>query len=195
MTNANTSDFETMRYSLMRSLAENWWLFLLRGFAGIMFGVLTLMWPGISLVTLILLFGAYALVDGVCALIAGIFGTVAIAPRWWLIIVGLLGVAAGLATFVWPGITAFVLLYFIAGWAIAAGIFQIIGAIQLRKEIEHEWWLILNGIISVLFGIALFVMPGAGALALVWLIGFYAIVYGVVMVVFAFSVRKQATAA
>lgn len=195
MTNANTSDFETMRYSLMRSLAENWWLFLLRGFAGIMFGVLTLMWPGISLVTLILLFGAYALIDGVCALIAGIFGTVAIAPRWWLIIVGLLGVAAGLATFVWPGITAFVLLYFIAGWAIAAGMFQIIGAIQLRKEIEHEWWLILNGIISVLFGIALFVMPGAGALAVVWLIGFYAIVYGVLMVVFAFSVRKQATAA
>jgi uncharacterized membrane protein HdeD (DUF308 family) len=175
----------------MRALGQNWWLFLLRGFAAIMFGILSLVWPGISLVTLILLYGAYALVDGIFALIAGIFGTVAIAPRWWLIIVGLLGIAAGVATFMWPGITALVLLYFIAGWAISTGIFQIIGAIQVRKEIDNEWWLILNGFLSVLFGIALFVMPGAGALALIWLIGIYAIIYGALMVAFAFSVRTQ----
>ena len=167
----------------------------MRGAAGIIFGMLTLVWPGVSLVTLVLLFGAYALVDGACALVAGIFGTVSVAPRWWLIVVGLLGIAAGVATFVMPGITAIALLYFIAGWAIAAGFFQIIGALQLRKEIENEWWLVLNGILSVLFGIALFVLPGAGALALIWMIGFYAIVYGVVMVVFALSVRTKGAAA
>jgi uncharacterized membrane protein HdeD (DUF308 family) len=176
--------------ALTRALGKNWWLFLLRGFAAIMFGILSLIWPGISLVTLILLYGAYALVDGACALFAGIFGTSAIAPRWWLVIVGLLGIAVGIATFVWPGITALILLFFIAGWAIATGIFQIIGAIQVRKEIDNEWWLILNGFLSVLFGIAIFVMPGAGAVALFWVIAFYAILYGILMVGFAFSVRK-----
>jgi uncharacterized membrane protein HdeD (DUF308 family) len=187
----NTLSSATAPGPLMRALGKNWWLFLLRGLAAIAFGVLSLMWPGISLVTLILLYGAYALVDGVCALAAGIFGKVSVAPRWWLIIVGLAGIAAGIATFMWPGITALVLLFFIAGWAIASGVFQIIGAIQLRKEIDNEWWLILNGSLSVLFGIALFVMPGAGALALIWIIGFYAILYGALLVGFAVKIRNR----
>ncbi|HET9717302.1 MAG TPA: HdeD family acid-resistance protein [Pseudolabrys sp.] len=177
---------------LVRALGKNWWLFLLRGVAAIAFGVLSLIWPGISLVTLILLYGAYAFVDGIFALGAAIFGKVSIGPRWWLVLVGLAGIAAGIATFVWPGLTALVLLFFIAAWAIASGIFQIIGAIQIRKEIDNEWWLILDGAISVLFGILLFVMPGTGALALIWLIAFYAILYGALMIGFAFKLHSHA---
>jgi uncharacterized membrane protein HdeD (DUF308 family) len=186
---------ETAPRSLRRSLGENWLLFLLRGLAAILFGALSLVWPGLSLLTLILLYAAYAVVDGVFALVAGIFGTGSAAPRWWLIIVGLLGIAAGIVTFLWPGITALVLLFFIAGWAICTGLLQIIGAIQLRKEIEDEWWLILDGLLSVVVGIAMFVLPGAGALALIWLIGLYAIMAGVLMVGFAFTVRRYKDAA
>jgi hypothetical protein len=96
-----------------------------------------------------------------------------------LAIVGIAGIVAGALTFLWPGITAMVLLFFIAGWAIEIGILEIVGAIKLRKEIDNEWLLIAGGVLSVLFGVAILVMPGAGALALVWLIGLYAIIYGV----------------
>ena len=99
---------------------------------------------------------------------------------------------AGALTFLWPGITALVLLFFIAGWAIAIGIFEIVGAIKLRKEIDNEWLLIAGGVLSVLFGIAVLIMPGAGALAVVWMIGIYAIIYGVILVMFALRLRKQA---
>jgi uncharacterized membrane protein HdeD (DUF308 family) len=154
-------------------LARNWWLFLLRGLAAIIFGVLSLIWPGISLVTLILLFGAYALVDGIFALAAAIVGR-----------------GNGITTFLWPGLTALTLLYFIAGWIVATGLLQIIGAIELRKAIANEWWLILDGALSVLFGILLFIMPGAGAVALIWLIAVFAIAFGILMVGFAFKVKN-----
>jgi uncharacterized membrane protein HdeD (DUF308 family) len=149
---------------MVHALAKNWWLLLLRGIAAIIFGVLAFAWPGVTLLTLILFYGAFALVDGVLAIIAAITGG-APGPRWWLAIVGLLGIAAGLLTFLMPGLSALVLLFFIAGWAITTGVFQIIGAIQLRKEIDNEWLLVLGGIISVLFGIGVMVAPGAGALA------------------------------
>jgi uncharacterized membrane protein HdeD (DUF308 family) len=171
-------------------LARNWWLFLLRGLAAIAFGVLSVIWPGISLVTLVLLFGAYALVDGVFALAAAIVGRGNGGLRWWLVLVGLLGIGVGVATFLWPGLTALTLLYVIAGWIVATGLLQIIGAIELRKAIENEWWLILDGAVSVLFGILLFVMPGAGALALIWLIALFAIAFGILMVGFAFKVKS-----
>jgi uncharacterized membrane protein HdeD (DUF308 family) len=145
------------------------------------------------LLTLILFYGAYALADGVLAIIAAITGG-APAPRWWLAIVGLLGIGAGLLTFLMPGVTAIVLLFFIAGWAIATGVFQIIGAIQLRREIDNEWLLILGGAISVLFGIGILMAPGAGALALLWVIGFYAIVEGIVFVALAFRLKKHVRA-
>jgi uncharacterized membrane protein HdeD (DUF308 family) len=178
---------------LVHALAKNWWLLLLRGIAAIIFGVLAFAWPGITLLTLILLFGAYALADGVLAIIAAITGG-APAPRWWLAIVGLLGIGAGLLTFLMPGVTAIVLLFFIASWAIATGVFQIIGAIQLRKEIDNEWLLILGGVISVLFGIGILMAPGAGALALLWVIGIYAVVEGVVFVALAFRLKKHVRA-
>ena len=177
--------------AMVHALAKNWWMLLLRGIAAIIFGVLALAWPGMTLVTLILFYGAYVLVDGVFAILAAITGG-ALAPRWWLAIVGLLGIAAGLLTFLMPGVTALVLLYFIAGWAIATGVFQIIGAIKLRHEIDNEWLLILGGVISVLFGVAMFMAPGAGALALIWVIGTYAIIIGVLLVALSFRLKKHA---
>jgi len=175
---------------LARLLARNWWLFLLRGIAALAFGILSLIWPGISLYILTILFGAYALVDGAFALAAAIAGTGESGARWWLVLVGLAGIGAGAVTFFWPGITALTLLYFIAGWIIAIGVLQIVGAIELRKIIENEWWLILDGALGVLFGILVFAMPGAGALALIWLIAVFAIAFGALMIGFAFRVRK-----
>src|SRR5260370_14466057 len=159
--------------------------------AGSLLGVLACAWPGVTLWRLILFYGALALVDGVLAIIGAITGG-APGPRWWLAIVGLLGIAAGLLTFLMPGLSALVLLFFIAGWAIATGVFQIIGAIQLRKEIDNEWLLILGGIISVLFGIGGMLAPGAGALALVWVIGTYAVIIGVLLVALALRLKKHA---
>jgi uncharacterized membrane protein HdeD (DUF308 family) len=176
---------------LAPALAKNWWLVLLRGIAAIVFGLLAFAWPGLTLLTLVLFYGAFALVDGVLAVIAAIKGGTP-APRWWLAIVGIAGIVAGALTFLWPGITALVLLFFIAGWAIAIGIFEIVGAIKLRKEIDNEWLLIAGGVLSVLFGIAVLIMPGAGALAVVWMIGIYAIIYGVILVMFALRLRKEA---
>jgi len=177
--------------AMVHALAKNWWLLLLRGIAAIIFGLLAFAWPGLTLLTLILFYGAFALVDGVLAIIAAITGG-APGSRWWLAVVGLLGIAAGLVTFLTPGLTALVLLLFIAGWAIATGVLQIIGAIKLRKEIDNEWLLILGGIISVLFGACMMLAPGAGALALVWVIGAYSVVTGVIFVALAFRLRKHA---
>ncbi len=184
------TSYEVTVVAFPKLVARNWWLFLLRGLAGLSFGVLSLIWPGISLVTLVLLFGAYALVDGAFALAAAIIGRGDAEFKWWLVLVGLIGIGIGIATFAWPGLTALTLLYFIAGWIIATGLLQIIGAVELRNVIENEWWLILDGALSVLFGILLFIMPGAGAVALIWLIASFAIVYGLLMIGFAFRVKK-----
>jgi uncharacterized membrane protein HdeD (DUF308 family) len=179
---------------MLDALARNWWLILLRGIAAIVFGLLTFVWPGITLLTLILFYGAFALVDGVLAIAAAVMGG-APAPRWWLAVIGLLGIAVGVLTFAWPGVTALVLLLFIAGWAIAIGVLQIAGAIRLRKEIDNEWLLILGGVLSVLFGLVLIVQPGVGALALLYVIGFYAILYGILFVMFALRLRTHGHAA
>ena len=169
--------------SLLHALAKNWWLEVLRGVAAIIFGILAFAWPGITLLTLVLFWGAYALIDGVLAIVAAIKGGSPM-PRWWLAIVGVTGLVAGALTFLMPGLTALVLLTFIAVWAIVLGIMEIYGAIKLRKEIEGEWFLILNGAMSVLFGILLLWRPMTGALAVVWIIGGYAIILGIIYVMF-----------
>lgn len=176
--------------TLVHQMAKNWWLLLLRGVAAIVFGVLAFIWPGLTLLTLVLFYGAYALVDGVLAIVSAITGGTP-APRWWLAIIGLLGIGAGILTFAWPGITALVLLFFIAGWAIAVGVFQIVGAIRLRKEIDNEWYLILCGVLSVLFGVGVLLVPGAGALALVWAIAIYAVLEGILYIGLAFRLKKH----
>ena len=190
MTHVATPPLEP--HQLLSALAKNWWLLLLRGVCAILFGVLTFVWPGITLLTLVLLYGAYALVDGVLALAEAVMGG-APAPRWWLALVGLSGIAAGILTFAWPGITAFVLLLFIAGWAIGTGVLEIVGAIRLRKEIQNEWLLIASGVLSVIFGLILVAQPGTGALALLYVIGTYAILFGILEVWLSLRLRGYAT--
>jgi uncharacterized membrane protein HdeD (DUF308 family) len=176
---------------MLHALAKNWWLLLLRGIASIVFGVLAFAWPGLTLVTLVLFYGAFALVDGVIALVAAFSGGAKPLPTWWLVIVGLLGIAAGIVTFVMPGITALLLIIFIGAWALVHGIFEIIGAIQLRKEIDNEWMLIFSGVVSVLFGLIVLIAPGAGALGLVWVIAAYSIVFGISFVALAFRLKNH----
>lgn len=164
----------------MEASSRHWWVFGLRGIAAVLFGILAFAWPGVTLAVLVLLWGAYALVDGVLSLISAF--RVENDHRWGLLIEGIVGIAAGLAAFVWPGLTALVLLYIIAAWAVITGVLELYAAVRLRKVIRNEWWLILSGIASLLFGIVLLAAPGAGALAVVWLIGFYAIVFGVLLI-------------
>src|ERR687891_2654083 len=172
-------------------LSRNWWLVALRGLAAIVFGVLAFAWPGITLFVLVLLFGAYMLVDGIFAIVAAVRAAGREA-RWWLLLIeGVLGVLAGLVAAFWPGLTALALLYFIAAWAIVSGILEIAGAIRLRREIEGEWALGLSGALSLLFGVLLVVIPApAGILSLVWLIGAYALAFGELLLVLAFRVRR-----
>jgi len=171
------------------ALARDWWIFLVRGIAAVLFGILAYVWPHITLLVLVLLFGIYAVVDGVLSL-ARAFGAGQRGQSWvWPLIGGLVGIVAGVAAFVWPGLTALVLLYIIAAWAVVTGICAIVAGVALRHEISNEWLLILGGVISLLFGLLVFVHPGAGALALVWLIGFFAIVLGVAQIALAFRLR------
>jgi uncharacterized membrane protein HdeD (DUF308 family) len=176
---------------MVMTLAHNWWILALRGLCAIIFGILAFVWPGVTLGVLVLLYGAYALVDGVLAIIAALSKRQGSGLPWWaLLLEGLLGIAAGIVTFVWPGITALFLLFLIAGWAIVTGVFEIIAAIRLRKEIEGELWLALSGIVSIIFGVLLFVRPGAGALTVVWLIGAYAIFFGIFLLALAFRLKR-----
>jgi uncharacterized membrane protein HdeD (DUF308 family) len=175
---------------MVHALAKNWWLILLRGICAVIFGLLTFAWPGVTLAVLVLFYGAFAFADGVLALVAAVMGQPA--PRWWLAIVGVLGLAAGLITLMMPGITALILLYCIAFWAIAIGVMQIFGAIRLRKEIDNEWMLIASGIISVLFGLILIVNPGAGAMGVLFVIGVYAVIHGIILITLAMRLRRHA---
>jgi uncharacterized membrane protein HdeD (DUF308 family) len=171
-------------------LARYWWVPVLRGVFAVLFGLAAFFWPGLTAVVLVSLFGAYALIDGIFAVIAGIrsYGD---RERWWATLLeGLAGIVIGVLTFLSPGTTALALLYFIAAWAILTGVFEIFAAIRLRKEIEGEWMLLLAGVASVLFGILLIVQPGSGALAVIWLIGSYALVFGVLLIILGFRMRR-----
>ena len=182
----------TLIDSLAIALSKNWWLLLLRGAVAIAFALLTWMQPGITLVALVLLFGVYAVADGVLGVWLSISHRQG-NPHWWLLLLwGLVSIAAGALTFAVPGITALVLLLYIAAWAIITGVLQIAAAVRLRKEIEGEWLLGLSGLISIVFGAMLVWAPGAGALALIWVIALYAFMFGVLMVLLAFRVRKAA---
>ena len=180
---------------LLDQLARNWGWIMLRGVAAVIFGVLALVWPGVTLVILTLFFGAYALTDGVFALIVAYKKREGRRPVWPLVVIGLLGIAAGIVTFLWPGMTALALLMFIAVWALFIGIFQIAAAIRLRKEIENEWWLGLSGALSVLFGLLMIASPGAGALAVIWLIAAYSILFGMMLIALGFRLKAHAAGA
>src|SRR5437899_4682376 len=172
------------------TLRRNWWLLALRGLAAVLFGVLAFVWPGATLITLVWLFGAFALVNGILSLVLA-----AKTPKGYpkvgsLIFGGLLGILAGLLAFVMPGITALGLLILIAAWAIVTGIMELVAAVKLRKIINNEWLLVLAGIASVVFGVILLFQPAAGALALIWLIGAWAFVFGILLMILAFRMRN-----
>jgi uncharacterized membrane protein HdeD (DUF308 family) len=171
-------------------LVRSWWTLALRGLLAIIFGVLALVWPGITLLALMVFFGAFVLVDGLLAVVAG-FAERKTNGRWWvLVLAGILGIAIGLVTFVWPSITALALLFLIAAWAIVTGILQVVLAVMLRKEVKNEWLLILEGVLSVIFGVLVAALPVAGALAILWLIAIWAIIIGLLSVVLAFRLRS-----
>jgi uncharacterized membrane protein HdeD (DUF308 family) len=167
----------------------NWWLLALRGLVAVMFGVLAFIWPGITLLSLVFLFGVYALVNGVLSLVTAFKAPKGTANKGTLIVLGFLSIVAGLLTFFLPGITALGLVILIAAWAIASGVTEIIAAIKLRKVITNEWLLALAGVLSIAFGILLVLQPAIGALALIWWIGAWAIVMGVLLMILAFKIR------
>ncbi len=171
-------------------LADRWWVPVLRGAAAIIFGILTFIAPGASVLALVVLFGVYAIVNGV--LLLGVtFSVPAGVPRWgWLLVESIASIVAGVLTLIWPAITALVLLYLIAAWAIATGIGQVIAAVRLRQTIRHEWLLGLMGVLSIAFGVLLALFPGAGALAVVFWIGAYALVFGALLVALGLRLRS-----
>lgn len=175
-------------------LTTTWWVLLIRGVLAILFGILALAWPGITILALVILFGAYAIVNGIFTLIGAFCGTSG-QSRGWLIFSGIISVIAGIVAFVWPGITTLALLLVIAAWFVVTGVFEVIAAIALRKEIDGEWVMILSGVLSVVFGALLFIWPASGALALTWLIGVFAIIFGIAMVFLAFRVKKLGSSA
>ena len=179
---------------MLEKISRNWWLYAVRGVVAIIFGFVAFARPEQALQALVLVFGAYALADGIFAMFAGI-ASYPFFDRWWAVLLeGLAGVVIGLLTFFWPNITTLVLLYFIGAWAIITGIFEIVAAIQLRRVITGEWMLILGGLLSIVFGVLMFVFPVAGAVSVVWVIGIYAIVFGISEIIFAFrlnSLRRE----
>jgi uncharacterized membrane protein HdeD (DUF308 family) len=164
----------------------------LRGVVAILFGVLAFMRPGITLEVLVLLFAFWALFDGVLALIGSVGAAEAHEPWWPLVLMGLLGIAAGVVTLKWPGITALALLFVIAYWSIFRGILEIVGAVRLRHLVQGESWLILGGIASIAFGVLLIMSPGSGLLAVIWLVGIYAVIFGIAQLMLGFRLKNLA---
>ena len=175
---------------MVRNLAQNWWALVIRGVAGVLFGIGALVWPPAAVAALVLLFGAYALVDGIFNIVAAVH-----APRegrrWgWLMVSGVIGIATGLITFFFPGITALALVVLVASWSVVTGVAEIVAAIRLRKQIRHEWLWILSGLLSVAFGVLLFLLPAAGAVALAIWIGAYMLVFGALLIAFGVRLRR-----
>jgi uncharacterized membrane protein HdeD (DUF308 family) len=177
---------------VLAHLARNWWMFVLRGVVAILFGVLAFIRPGITLEVLVLLFAFWAIVDGVFALISSVGAAEAHEPWWPFVLMGLLGIAAGVVALKWPAITALALLLVVAYWAIFRGILEIVAAVRLRMLIQGEWWLVLGGIASIAFGVLLVIYPGPGLLAVMWLVGVYAVIFGIAFLMLGFRLKALA---
>lgn len=179
---------------MLNVLAKNWWALLIRGIVAVIFGLLAFFWPGGVAVVLVILFGAYAFVDGIFALISAVRAAEA-HQRWWAFLLeGIVGLLIAAIVVFYPGIAGLGLYFAIAIWAILTGILEIVAAVQLRKMIPNEFWLILGGILSIVFGVLLYLFPLVGILTVIYLIGFYAILFGIIMIVFSFRLRAHATA-
>lgn len=175
---------------MIQMLARRWWMLLVRGLAAIVFGILTFISPGTSLFVLVVLYGAWAIIDGAFNLGSSIRSAREGRSWGWLMFEGLIGIAAGVLTFLWPGISALALLFVIAGWMIVTGVAEISAAVRLRKYVRGEWALALAGVLSVVAGALLAIFPGAGALALAFWIGAYAVAFGLLMLVLALRLRS-----
>jgi uncharacterized membrane protein HdeD (DUF308 family) len=178
----------------MLLLARNWWVFLLRGILALVFGVAAVFFPEAAFLSLVLVFGAFALVDGIFSIIAAVTGTVKTENWWWLLLEGIFGILIGLLTLVQPAAMGRAWIFVIASWAVVTGILEIFTAVKLRKVIEREFWMILSGMFSVVFGVLAFTYPQSGAFAIGLITGIYAVMFGITMLMFAFRLRKHKAA-
>lgn len=176
---------------MLEYLARHWWIFTVRGALAIIFGILALVWPAITLVVLAIVFGAYALADGIFATIGAVRATAG--HRTPLVLEALVGIAFGVLTLAWPRATVLALALLVGAWAVITGVAGIAAAVRLRQQLQGEWLYILSGAVSVLFGVLVLFWPASGALAIAWLIGLYAIVFGILMIGASIRIRQIAT--
>jgi uncharacterized membrane protein HdeD (DUF308 family) len=172
---------------MVEAMSRNWGAIALRGVIAVLLGVIAIIWPGPTVAVLVILLGAFALVEGVTNVVAGVRGR-----EGWALAEGVISVLAGIAIVVWPAITALVLLYIVAAWAIITGIIRIVAAVQLRRVLRNEWLLVGSGVASIVFGAIAALFPGAGILALIWLLGAWLIVLGVILIALGLSLRQLA---
>jgi uncharacterized membrane protein HdeD (DUF308 family) len=170
---------------MLNIFTRNWWLIALRGLLAVIFGLLAIIWPSLTVNALVLLFGVYAVVDGIFSIVAGLGRRRSFLP----VLGGLLGIVLGILAWLWPQTTAVVLLYIIAAYALLTGIFELLNAVQLRKVLENEWLLAVGGILSIVFGVLLIIWPAAGLVTMAWLIGLYALLFGILLIGLGFRLR------
>ena len=176
---------------MLEDLSRVWWAFLARGVLAIVFGILTLAWPGLTLAAFVVVFGAYAFVDGIVLVIKAINTWSAKGDHWLLMLEGFVGVGVGTITFAAPAVSSVVLLFYIAAWSLGTGVMEITQAVRLRKEVQKEMWLMLSGIVSIVFAVILMLFPTTGALSFIWLVFIYALLFGLLLGVFAFRLLVQ----
>jgi uncharacterized membrane protein HdeD (DUF308 family) len=172
-------------------MARDWWVFAIRGVAALLFGILAFAWPETTVTVLVYLFGAYVLIDGISLLVALIRGDASARRHGWAVaLMGIAGIVAGIVTFAYPDLTALTLLYFVAVWAIGMGTFQIVAAIQLRREIDGELWMVLGGVVSIVLGVLLVAFPSEGLISLVWLVALWSVVFGVASIALSIKLKS-----
>ena len=176
---------------MLNPLSRHWWAFLARGLCAIAFGVLTWVWPGITLRVVMVAFGAFALANGILSISKAVDSWAEKDDRWVFVLEGILGIGIAIITLFAPRVTAVALLFYIAAWTLAMGILEIVIAIRLRKEIEGEFWLFLAGLVSVIFAVLLMLFPGSGILGFVWVLASYAIVFGILLIILALRLLAQ----
>jgi uncharacterized membrane protein HdeD (DUF308 family) len=176
---------------MLNVICGRWWVLMLRGLAAIVLGIIAIAWPGITMVSLVFVFGIFSIMDGIFSVVLGIRGESDGTVWWTMVLLGVLAIAAGIIAFAWPGLTLLVLATIIAASAIVRGLFEIYAAIRLRHEIEDEWILGLSGLMSVLFGALIMFRPGAGLVAITLLIGAYMLAVGIFAVALALRLRKM----
>lgn len=174
-----------------KALAKHWWAILLRGIVAVIFAMLAFFWPGLTVGILVIVLGLYLVIDGIFAMTWAI-KAIAEHKKWWLFLLeGIVGLLVGLMILFWPGITALVMLYFVAAWAIVSGLFELWAGFSVNWDAAIKSTMVVIGIISVLLGVLLFVYPFGGILAAVWLLGFYALIAGIALIIFSFQVKKH----